>query len=113
VLNERIDRRVVSRVECGMIDEAKRLQSEGVSLARMRELGLEYRELANLLAGELDEKGFVLQLQTKIHQYAKRQQTWFKREPEVVWFDIAASDWHQKLVKVVTDWYNISCESTN
>lgn len=104
-LYKKIDLRVVSRIKQGMIEEAKRLHRQGLSLERMRELGLEYGQLANLLEGKINEDQFVLRLQTKIHQYAKRQLTWFKREKEIFWFDVSES-FYKKVEKLVSVWYD-------
>ena len=105
-LNIRIDQRIKSRVNQGMIDEAVRLRRKGLTLERMRQLGLEYRCLADLLAGLLSREQFTAQLQTKIHQYAKRQMVWFKKEPGVSWFDITSQGWIKKVEKLTSRWYN-------
>ncbi|MFA6314830.1 MAG: tRNA (adenosine(37)-N6)-dimethylallyltransferase MiaA [Candidatus Paceibacterota bacterium] len=86
-LRNRIYIRLKKRLESGMIDEARRLHENGLSFERMDELGLEYRYLAKLLKGELDEAGMIKELSVKIGQYAKRQMTWFKRDKEIVWMD--------------------------
>ncbi len=70
----------------GMIKEAKELHEKGLSFERMRELGLEYKYLAMLLEGELTEEEMKEKLFTAIRQYAKRQNTWFKRNKEIKWF---------------------------
>lgn len=106
VLNKRIDFRLVSRVKQGLIEEAKKLHHESLSFQRMRELGLEYRSLADLLEGKISKQQFIETLKTKIHQYAKRQVTWFKREKDVHWFDITEDNWNQKVEKLVTSWYH-------
>lgn len=79
VLKERIYKRLVARLDAGMLDEAKRLRAEGLSYERMRQLGLEYRYMAMHLEGELTYEEMVELLNAKIWQYAKRQRTWFKK----------------------------------
>ena len=79
VLKERIFKRLIARLDAGMLDEAKRLHAEGLSYNRMRQLGLEYRYMAMHLKGEISHEEMVEQLNTKICQYAKRQRTWFKK----------------------------------
>jgi tRNA dimethylallyltransferase len=107
VLNERIDQRVKSRIEQGMIEEAENLHKKGLSFKRMRELGLEYRYLADYLEGVIkDKEEFITILQNKIHQYAKRQMTWFKKEPGIKWFDIQDEEVSYKVEKLVQEWYN-------
>jgi tRNA dimethylallyltransferase len=106
LLNKRINQRVVSRIDQGMIEEAEKLYKSGLSFKRMVELGLEYGVLAEYLGGKLTKREMVEKLKTKIHQYAKRQMTWFKRDKQINWFDITHKDWQKKLEKVVLDWYN-------
>lgn len=85
-LKERILKRLNKRMEEGMIDEAKRLQQNGLSLERMEELGLEYKYLAQFLQGKIDQKQLTDILATKIWQFAKRQRTWWKKDPKIKWF---------------------------
>ena len=90
-LKERIRDRLVKRMGNGMIGEAERLRRQGLDLARMDELGLEYRYLAKYLRGELSKDQLIETLATKIWQYARRQKTWFKRDKDIRWF--APDDW--------------------
>ena len=106
-LNERIDTRVLSRFDQGMIKEAERLHKKGLSFKRMKRLGLEYGVLADYLSRKIkDLEQLKKIMQTKIHQYAKRQITWFKKEPKVFWFDITDRNWLQRVEKLASDWYN-------
>jgi tRNA dimethylallyltransferase len=85
-LRERIAARIQSRLQKGMIGEAKKLHSDGLSYKRMRDLGLEYRFLADLLERKIDRKEFVDQLSIAIFQYVKRQRAWFRRDERIKWF---------------------------
>lgn len=105
-LNKRIPSRLISRVDQGLIQEAERLHKNGLTLERMKELGLEYGILAKLLAKEISKDQFISILSVKIYQYAKRQITWFKREKDTQWFDITEDNWNKKLEKLVTSWYH-------
>lgn len=106
ILNKRIDARVDQRISEGMIKEAERLNKEGLSFKRMKELGLEYGVLADYLTGKITKNELVKNLKIKIHQYAKRQMTWFKKEHEIFWFDVTEKDWVEKVEKLILDWYN-------
>lgn len=79
VLKERIYKRLINRLDQGMLNEAKKLNEEGVSFDRMKQLGLEYRYQAMHLLGEITYEEMIEQLNTKIWQFAKRQRTWFKK----------------------------------
>lgn len=108
ILNQRIDKRVIKRVELGMIEEARILHKKGLSLDRMKKLGLEYGLLAELISGKIDKKKFIEVLKIKIHQFAKRQMTWFKNNPDIFWFDVSKKDWLQKVENLTAAWYNRS-----
>ncbi len=87
ILKEKIHTRLLSRIKDGMLDEAKNLHAKGLSWKRMRELGLEYRFMADHLTGKLSKEEMLTQLETAIWHYAKRQKTWFKRNTDIVWID--------------------------
>lgn len=106
ILYQRIDKRVVSRINQGMIDEAKELHRRGLSFKRMKQLGLEYGILADYLTGKITSKEeFIKILQGKIHDYARRQITWFKKEEDINWFDITTNDWVKKVESLIHSWY--------
>lgn len=105
VLYQRINQRVYSRVEQGMMKEGEGLHQTGLTLPRMKELGLEYGMLADLLSGKINQEQFIRQLQVKIHHYAKRQLTWFKKDTEIHWFDITEPEYYQKVESLVDSWY--------
>lgn len=75
---ERISRRLRSRLDDGMLDEARRLMAEGVDADTMLYYGLEYKFMALHLTGALSYDEMVSGLETAIHQFAKRQATWFR-----------------------------------
>ncbi len=89
-LKEKIQARLIQRLDAGMIEEAQKLHANppegaGLSFERMEELGLEYRYLAYFLKKELTREELIERLSTKIWQYAKRQMTWFKRDARITW----------------------------
>jgi tRNA dimethylallyltransferase len=86
-LKELIYTRLIARVRRGMVAEARRLHTQGVSWRRMDELGLEYRYLAQLLQNKLTRNEFLEKLSTAVYQFAKRQRTWFKRDTRIEWFE--------------------------
>lgn len=85
-LKKRISIRLEQRIKIGMIAEAKKLHKNGLSFKRMRELGLEYKFLADFLEDKIDKEEMKKLLETAIWQYAKRQRTWFKRDRRILWF---------------------------
>ncbi|MFZ2621309.1 MAG: tRNA (adenosine(37)-N6)-dimethylallyltransferase MiaA [Minisyncoccia bacterium] len=86
-LKHRIHIRLLARIKNGMISEAKKLHEHGLSWRRMRELGLEYRYLADYLEKILTKKEFLQRLEREIYHYSKRQMTWFKKDKRIKWFN--------------------------
>ena len=85
-LKKRIHDRLISRTKKGMIKETENLHTNGLSFKRMRELGLEYRYLADFLEKKINKKELITKLEIEIWHYAKRQMTWFKRDKNINWF---------------------------
>ncbi|PKN77116.1 MAG: tRNA (adenosine(37)-N6)-dimethylallyltransferase MiaA [Deltaproteobacteria bacterium HGW-Deltaproteobacteria-10] len=79
VLRQRITDRLRQRLEMGMIEEVRTLQISGVSWERLDSFGLEYRYVSRYLQGKITYAEMFAQLNTSIHQFAKRQETWFRR----------------------------------
>lgn len=85
-LAERIHARLLARMRRGMIAEARRLHTQGLTWKRMESLGLEYRFLAQFLQNKITKIEMVRDLEVAIRQYAKRQMVWFKRNKNTRWF---------------------------
>lgn len=105
VLNARIDQRVLSRLDQGMVAEVVYLHKSGLSFNRMKELGLEYGIMAEFLDGSINYDQMVEKLKNKIHQYARRQLVWFKKDKDIVWFDITDKALFPNIVREVKQWY--------
>ena len=90
VLAQRIDERLAMRLEQGMIQEVQGLMDSGVSREFLLGLGLEYRFITQYLIGEIPDRDDMLaQLAHAIRKFAKRQMTWFRRNPDIVWLDMS------------------------
>ncbi len=79
VLRRRIAARLRQRFEAGMIEEVQRLHASGVPWEKLEFYGLEYRLIAQYLQGELNQNDMVQKLRSAIGQFAKRQETFFRR----------------------------------
>jgi tRNA dimethylallyltransferase len=77
-LRERITKRLKERLDQGMIEEVRGLRAAGVSWERLDEMGLEYRYVSRYLRGEMTRDEMFKTLNIRIHQFAKRQDTWFR-----------------------------------
>lgn len=79
VLRRRITRRLNERIDQGMIEEVEQLHTNGVSWQQLEFYGLEYRFIARYLQNQLTRNDMLQKLGSAIHQFAKRQDTWFRR----------------------------------
>lgn len=91
VRRERITRRLHERLEQGMVEEVRQLLDSGVAPEDLIYYGLEYKYLTLYLTGKLSYDAMVEQLNVAIHQFAKRQMTWFRKMEregfEIRWLD--------------------------
>lgn len=76
---ERITQRLRQRLSEGMIDEVKQILDQGVSPESLIYYGLEYKWITQYVLGEISYQVMFNGLNTAIHQFAKRQMTWFRR----------------------------------
>ncbi len=75
---EKISRRLRQRLDEGMVDEVKQLLAQGIKAEDLIYYGLEYKFLTLYAIGKLTYEEMFAQLETAIHQFAKRQMTWFR-----------------------------------
>lgn len=84
LLYERINQRVLRMFSEGLVEEARHLlQKYGDSARPLSSIG--YKQVVQLLKGEINHEETVRAVQQAHRNYAKRQMTWFRREPEVRW----------------------------
>ena len=92
---ERISRRLRERLELGMVDEVRGILASGVSPEDLIYYGLEYKYLTMYIIGQLTYEEMVSQLEIAIHQFAKRQMTYFRgmerRGVPIHWIDAECS----------------------
>lgn len=85
VLNERINTRVDEMIANGLVNEVRMLQQKyGCDIDAMTGIG--YRQICAFLIGRASLEEAVEEIKKATRQYAKRQMTWFKRDPRIVWF---------------------------
>ena len=78
LLRDRITRRLHQRLEAGMVEELQQLLDKGLKKEQLTYYGLEYKWITLYLCGEIAYEEMVGKLNTAIHQFAKRQETWFR-----------------------------------
>ena len=84
---EVLKRRIIERLEAGMIEEVQGLLDSGISHERLENLGLEYRYVSRYLRGIMSREEMIEELTVKSRQFAKRQMTWLKRDDSIKWFE--------------------------
>ena len=101
VLRARIDERLDRRLEQGMIEEVQGLLDRGASVEFLKKLGLEYRFITQYLIGEIPDRNEMVELlRTAIKQFAKRQTTWFRRDRDIQWLDMAGDPFAEACEKI-------------
>lgn len=100
IMYELADKRVERRIATGLIEEGKNLINQGMSIKRMKSLGLEYAVLAGLISNEIKLTEFGEILKRKIRNFIKRQLTWFNKEKNIQWFDIKKDNFYKEVEKL-------------
>ena len=103
----RITERLHSRLEAGMIEEVRRLLDSGIAPDDLIYYGLEYKFLTLHLTGQMSREEMVSGLEIAIHQFAKRQMTWFrgmeKRGFPINWlpYDLPSEQFNAKALELI------------
>jgi tRNA dimethylallyltransferase len=100
-LRDRIDQRTRGMYDAGWCEEVGGLLERGYGpgCPGMRSLG--YEEIASALSGGADPRATVESVITRTQQYAKRQETYFRRETGAVWLDVTAADYPSRAEDLV------------
>ncbi len=93
LVKEKITKRLKQRFKEGMVEEVENLHRDGLSYDQLKFYGLEYKYISQFLNGEISRQDMFLQLNIAIHQFSKRQMTWFRRMEKngftIHWLDAA------------------------
>ena len=105
-LYRRIDARVDERMQQGMVQEVQSLIDADISHERLEALGLEYRFVDRWLRSEfVSEEQMVERLKYAIHDFTRRQLTWFRRDKRIVWIEGGDGDvMVQEATGIVEEW---------
>jgi tRNA dimethylallyltransferase len=88
ILKDRIYKRLIKRLDNGMLKEVVKLHQQGVTWKRLENFGLEYRYLAQFLQKKISREQMIEELYMAIWHFAKRQRTWFKKDKKIKWFKL-------------------------
>lgn len=104
---EKITRRLKARLEGGMVDEVKALLDEGIPAEDLIYYGLEYKFVTEYLIGKTTHEEMFQRLEIAIHQFAKRQMTWFRgmerRGFKIHWIE-AMQPMDEKVKEILRIW---------
>jgi tRNA dimethylallyltransferase len=109
-LRRRIAQRTRAMYEAGWVDEVKRLVADGYGLDSpgMRSLG--YAEIARALIEGTDPGATMDEVIVRTQQYAKRQETYFRKDDEAIWLDASSPDYQAKTARMVAALLGVEAE---
>jgi tRNA dimethylallyltransferase len=87
-LYRRVEARVDAQLAAGLVEETRRLLAQGYGRHLGSMKGLGYRQMSGYLAGEYSYEEAVRLLKRDTRHFAKRQYTWFRKEPGIVWVEM-------------------------
>lgn len=91
-LYRRIEVRIDLQLAQGLVEETRRLLAQGYQRESAAMKGLGYRHVAAFLAGDYDEAEMIRRFKRDTRHFAKRQMTWFRKEPGIQWMTIGDGD---------------------
>ena len=91
-LHDRIARRVALMWEAGWVDEVRTLLDRGLAQGKTASRAIGYAQIQDYLAGTIDAAAARASTTVRTRQFARRQDTWFRRDPRITWIDSGVSD---------------------
>ena len=85
-LYDQIDKRVDQMMEMGLYQEVERLRDMGCTRDMVSMQGLGYKELFDFFDGKTDLPEAIRRIQSNTRRYMRKQETWFKKDKDIVWF---------------------------
>ena len=105
-LKDRINERVATWIKDGIEKEIHTLVMENIGWETQAMSAIGYRQWKPYFEGKMSREKVIDRWKTDEYQYAKRQLTWFKKDPRIKWFNVSSKHWKKEVEKTVTDWYN-------
>lgn len=100
-LDARIEARVEQMWTAGLVDEVRRLESDGLRRGRTASRALGYAQVLDFLAGECTEDQARLETIRRTRRFARRQDTWFRRDPRISWLPYDVGDLMARALAVI------------
>lgn len=95
ILYQRADAWLETIWHNGLLHETKNLMQQAEYVQKLK--GLVYKSAVAFLNGELPEQDAIQRAKFDLHSYIRRQQTYFKKNPEIIWFDISTPNYIEKI----------------
>jgi len=105
LLYERIARRAQDMLDAGWVEEVRTLLQSGIPENAQAFSSIGYRSVLAFIKRRIDSKEMLMQIIRETKQYARRQMTWFRREPDIQWLDITGFN-IDIVVKEIIDIYS-------
>ncbi len=102
-LYRRIDERVDQLIKAGLIEEVKNLLEKGLTKDNISMKGIGYKEMIACLSGEYDLAEAVRLVKRNTRHYAKRQMTWLRRYPDMIWFNLSEYPTEKEALPAIFD----------
>ena len=100
ILYERINKRVISMIDSGLIEEAKSFYDKGIKDKPLLR-GIGYKELYDYFDGKISLEAAIELIQKNSRHYAKRQYTFFNNQFDIKWFDVNFNDFNVTIKEVI------------
>ncbi|WP_246273163.1 tRNA (adenosine(37)-N6)-dimethylallyltransferase MiaA [Candidatus Hakubella thermalkaliphila] len=98
VLYSRIEKRVDGMLEKGLVEEVKGLMEKGYDNSPVLAQSIGYKEVMLYLQGKIDFEEMVRLIKRNSRRLAKKQLTWFRRDPRILWLDVSSGENEGELV---------------
>jgi tRNA dimethylallyltransferase len=106
-LRARLEARVHKMWQQGLIDEVKSLESKGIRQGKTSSAAIGYAQAVKQIDGELTESEAIADTVRLTQKYARRQMSWFRRDPRIQWFDYQDPQATSKALALVDDWLSL------
>lgn len=106
-LYRRIDERVDRMLDAGLVEEVRTILTPRASRTARQALG--YKEMADFFSEKIELEEALRRIRTRTRRYAKRQLTWFRKDPGITWFDIDPADTTRSLAGRVLEHLRSAC----
>ncbi len=93
-----VDERVTAQIERGLVAEVRALLEQGVPETAPAMSSLGYRQLLPYLRGESSLAQAAERIRLDTHRYVRHQETWLRRNPRLVWFDVSQPGWQEGVI---------------